>query len=58
VIDLGQLAYDTYRQTSSGESLALRIVGWDELPPDIREAWLAAANAVKIVVELKIATEL
>lgn len=47
--DLGAIAYNAYRDTTGGVSLVTGdpLPGWDELPDPIRNAWDAAANAVR-----------
>jgi hypothetical protein len=45
---LGQTAYEAYRDRADGRSLASGepLPAWPQLSPDIREAWQAAALAV------------
>lgn len=43
----GQVAYDAYgRVTDRKNYQGLPMPGWQELPPKIKEAWEAAAEAV------------
>lgn len=48
VIDLGQIAYEGYCESSGNRSLisGAELPKWDDLKPEIREAWNAAARAV------------
>lgn len=45
----GKVAYEAYRQQGDGKSLisGAELPGWDALPAVIREAWNAAAQAVR-----------
>jgi hypothetical protein len=46
----GQVAYDKYVEYWTGNGLmplGIQWVEWDELPVDEREAWAAAAQAVR-----------
>jgi hypothetical protein len=47
-INLGQIAYEAYRDTSHGKSLysGKSIPEWRLMAPDIQAAWGAAAAAV------------
>lgn len=55
MLELGQVAYAAYCQSSGGRSLASgqKLPGWKDTTPEIREAWRAAADAVKMIIELK-----
>lgn len=48
MIDLGKVAYEAYCQNSGGVSLVsgAKLPVWEELKPEIRSAWDAAAQAV------------
>lgn len=45
---MGYVAYEAYRVTTGGKSLAsgARLPSWTNLPEEIRAAWRAAADAV------------
>ena len=44
----GQVGYEGYRRASKGKSLAtgVSIPEWDDLSPEIKAAWSAAAQAI------------
>lgn len=44
----GRLAYDAYCRKAKGVSLVSgdRLPPWDDLPRNVKDAWLAAASAV------------
>lgn len=49
-IDIGQVAYEGYRAASDGRSLISGhpLPDWNDQAPQIREAWRAAADAVRM----------
>lgn len=53
MIELGQVAYEAYRQMVNGKSAVTGNVlpEWPELPPEIREAWRGTADAVRMFLE-------
>lgn len=46
---LGQVAFEAYAKNTSGRSLVsgAQLPVWDQLKPDIRQAWEVAAAAVQ-----------
>lgn len=48
MIDLGKVAYEAYCESSGGKSLVsgATLPTWEDLKPEIRAAWDAAAQAV------------
>lgn len=52
-VDLGQLAYEAYRIGAGGRSLATgdTLPDWPDLPAEIREAWRASADGVRMFLE-------
>jgi hypothetical protein len=52
-IELGQVAYESYRTCSDGKSLVsgATLPDWSDLDPKIREAWRASADGVKMWLE-------
>lgn len=53
MIELGQIAYEAYRSHTGGKSLATgqEIPTWENLAPVIQEAWRAAAEEVRAVID-------
>lgn len=51
---LGRLAYETYCQETGGVPAVsgARLPDWDDQSEDIRQAWCASADAVRMVIEL------
>jgi len=53
-MDLGQVAYEGYRVSCDGKSIrGEELPSWDGQAPEIREHWRAAADAVKMFLELR-----
>jgi hypothetical protein len=54
-IELGQVAYEGYKTCSDGRSLVSgeSLPDWWQLQPNIREAWRASADAVKMWLEMQ-----
>lgn len=52
-VELGQVAYESYRTASGGKSLVsgAGLPDWDKLTMAIREAWRASADGVKMWLE-------
>lgn len=48
MVELGKIAYDAYCHTSGGLSLisGAKLPDWNDLIPEIKDAWRAAAEAV------------
>lgn len=55
MVELGYIAYTGYCESSGGKSLVsgAQLPHWDDLKLEIRDAWNAAAEAVKRHVEAK-----
>ena len=49
MVDLGRVAYEAYCGETDWKSLVsgAALPQWDDLKPEIREAWAVAAEAVK-----------
>lgn len=49
MINFGKVAYDAYCKSTGGVSLVsgAKLPVWDELKPEIKSAWEAAADAVR-----------
>lgn len=53
-MDLGQVAYEGYRVSCDGKSIrGEELLSWDAQDAKIREHWRAAADAVKLFLELR-----
>lgn len=50
MVNFGKVAYDAYCESTGGVSLisGAKLPGWDELKTEIKTAWEAAANAVRL----------
>lgn len=48
MVNYGKLAYDAYCESSGGVSLVsgAKLPPWEELKPEIKTAWQAAADAI------------
>ncbi len=53
-MDLGQVAYEGYLVSCDGKSIRGEdLPAWNAQAPEIREYWRAAADAVKMFLELR-----
>jgi hypothetical protein len=53
-MDLGQVAYEGYLVSCDGKSIrGEELPPWDGQAPELREHWRAAADAVKMFLELR-----
>jgi hypothetical protein len=53
-LDLGQVAYESYLASCDGRSIrGEELPAWDAQSPEIREHWRAAADGVKMFLELR-----
>ena len=54
VIDLGQVAYESYLVSCEGKSIRGEdLPSWAAQDPKIREHWRAAADGVKMFLEMR-----
>ncbi len=53
-IDIGQVAYEGYLVSCDGKSIrGEQLPAWQDQAPGIREHWRAAADAVKMFLEMR-----